>query len=292
MLSRTISMSVGSVLLISLVALVASCDQAGRYEMMTFLFDGVEGPEPQRPVEGFVDSNSAAPAQEFQGPIWYVHEPRKDCTNCHNTARQSRSSALAYLVTPVPNLCYNCHDDRTVSARFVHGPVAVGQCLQCHHHHKSSVEHLLKGPLPELCYGCHDAGAIESIPAHFVRELSACTDCHDPHTSGERSLLKQSALQLGEERATRGPVRSIERPPTQQRPPARPDMVDPELRRRKKEIADLFYASMDLYRDGRLVQAREGLVTVVRSGLIPQAMGTMIRRYIADIDKKLVERTK
>ena len=292
MLSRTISTSVGSVLLVSLAALVGSCDQTGRYEMMAFLFDGVEEPEPQRPVGGFVDPNAAAPAQGSHGPIWYVHEPRKDCTTCHDTARQSRSSALAYLVTPVPGLCYDCHDDRTVSAKFVHGPVAVGQCLQCHHHHKSRVEHLLNEPLPELCYGCHDACAVESIPAHFVSELAACTDCHDPHTSLERPLLKEGAHRLGEERAVGRPAESVEKPPRGQQPAAIPEKIDPELRERRKEIADIFYASMDLYRDGKLVQAREGLITVLKSGLIPQAMGTMIRRYIADIDKKLVERTK
>lgn len=288
---RTISMSVGLLLLTSLAALVTSCDPAARYEAMTFFFDGVDQPELDRPVDVLVDTNSLALAQESQGPIWYVHEPRKDCTNCHDTARQSRSSGQAYLVAPVPQLCYDCHDDRTVSARYVHGPVAVGQCLQCHDHHKSRVEHLLKGPVPELCYLCHDADAIQAIPAHFVTELSACTDCHDPHVSGERPLLKEGARGLVAERAAGRPAQTEEQPEVQM-PPARPERADPELRRRKQEIADIFYASMDLYRDGKLIQAREGLLTVLNSGLIPQAMGATIRGYIADIDKRLAERMK
>jgi len=285
-------MSVGLILLISLAALVVSCDEAGHYEVMTFFFDGVERPESRGPAEGFFDPNSLAPAQESQGPIWYVHEPTKACTNCHDTKRQSRSAGRAYLVAPVPALCYECHDDRTVSANFVHGPVAVGQCLLCHNPHKTQVKYLLEGPVPELCYGCHEADATESIPAHFVSELAACTDCHDPHTSLERPLLKEDAHRLGAERAVGRPAQSVEEPPQGQQPPAKPDEVDPELRGRKQEIADIFYASMDLYRDGKLTQAREGLVTVLKSGLIPQAMGTMIRGYIADIDKRLVERTK
>jgi predicted CXXCH cytochrome family protein len=283
-------MSVGPVLLVAVVALVVSCDQAGHYEMMTFFFDGVEQPELPKPVEAFVDPNSAA--QESQVPAWYVHEPRKDCTNCHDTARQSRSVGLAYLVSPVPELCYDCHDDPKVSAQFVHGPVAVGQCLQCHHHHKSRVERLLHAPLPELCYGCHDTGAIESIPAHFVSELSACTDCHNPHASPQRALLKEGAYELGRQRAVGRPLDSMQRPLPGQQPTARPEEIDPELRARRQQIADIFYASMDLYRDGKLAQARRGFVAVLKGGLIPQAMGTMIRGYIADIDKKLVERTK
>ena len=54
-----------------------------------------------------------------------------------------------------------------------------------------------------------------------------------------------------------------------------------------QENADLFYLSMDFYRDGKLVKAREGLVTVLNSGLIPEAMGKTIRGYLLDIDKRL-----
>ena len=61
---------------------------------------------------------------------------------------------------------------------------------------------------------------------------------------------------------------------------------------RRQQIADLYYRSVGLYRSGQLETARDGFVTVLKSGLIPQAMGTMIRGYIADIDKRLVERMK
>ena len=295
--SRMISLSVGLVLLTLLAVLVVSCDEAARYEAMTFFFDGVELPESQRPAGGIFDPNSPDLVQEPVGPTWYVHEPRKDCTTCHGKRGQRRSRARAFLVSPVPQLCYSCHEDHVVKGPNVHGPVAVGQCLFCHNPHKSQVKYLLKGPVPELCYLCHDEEAAESIPAHFVRELSACTDCHYPHASLERPLLKEGAHRLGEERALGGPPQNVDkpelqRPPTQQNPPARPEQVDPELRGRKQEIADIFYASMNLYRDGKLAQAREGLVTVLKSGLIPQAMGTTIRGYIADIDERLVERNR
>ncbi|NOR66791.1 MAG: hypothetical protein GQ528_05495, partial [Woeseiaceae bacterium] len=196
MLSRTVSTSVGLVLLIPLAVFVVSCDHTRRYEIMTFFFDGIDAPESQRLADRLADPNSPTLAQVPQEPIWYVHEPRKDCTNCHDTAKQSKSPGQLYLTAPVPKLCYDCHDDRTVSAKYVHGPVAVGQCLECHDHHKSRVKHLLKEAEPNVCYFCHDADAIAAIPAHLVGQPSACTDCHNPHASLERPLLKEGVRKV------------------------------------------------------------------------------------------------
>lgn len=381
MLSRTVSTSVGLVLLIPLAVFVVSCDHTRRYEIMTFFFDGIDAPESQRLADRLADPNSPTLAQVPQEPIWYVHEPRKDCTNCHDTAKQSKSPGQLYLTAPVPKLCYDCHDDRTVSAKFVHGPVAVGQCLECHNHHKSRVKHLLKEAEPNVCYFCHDADAIAAIPAHLTGQPSACTDCHNPHASLERPLLKEGvrkvtgdpnvsaalpdylrAARQQEEKASAGqsqtapatafesdslyqvfwtvsklieqgelrkarayleefkdnkaftdqereriaqvlsmidraagvPARDAQKPKRQgpekeQKPAAKPEKGDAELRRRKQEIADIFYASMDLYRDGKLVQAREGLVAVLKSGLVPAPMGRTIQGYLLDIDKRLAK---
>ena len=381
MLSRTVSTSVGLVLLIPLAVFVVSCDHTRRYEIMTFFFDGIDAPESQRLADRLADPNSPTLAQVPQEPIWYVHEPRKDCTNCHDTAKQSKSPGQLYLTAPVPKLCYDCHDDRTVSAKFVHGPVAVGECLECHNHHKSRVKHLLKEAEPNVCYFCHDADAIAAIPAHLTGQPSACTDCHNPHASLERPLLKEGvrkvtgdpnvsaalpdylrAARQQEEKASAGqsqtapatafesdslyqvfwtvsklieqgelrkarayleefkdnkaftdqereriaqvlsmidraagvPARDAQKPKRQgpekeQKPAAKPEKGDAELRRRKQEIADIFYASMDLYRDGKLVQAREGLVAVLKSGLVPAPMGRTIQGYLLDIDKRLAK---
>jgi len=163
-LSRTVSTSVGLVLLIPLAVFVVSCEKTGRYEIMTFFFDGIESSKPEGFENRPFDPNAGL-AQAAQAPVWYIHEPVKDCTNCHDTQRQSKSPGQAYLIAPVPKLCYNCHDDRTVSARFVHGPVAVGECLECHDHHKSRVKHLLKKAEPNVCYLCHDASPMFATSA-------------------------------------------------------------------------------------------------------------------------------
>jgi predicted CXXCH cytochrome family protein len=279
--------------LVLLAALTFSCDEQRRYETLKFFFDGVEEPESMAAPGRFVDSNLPIATPESQGPTWYVHEPRKDCTNCHDTKRQSRADGRAYLISSVPQLCYECHDDFAVSASNVHGPVAVGVCLECHNPHKSQLRYLLEKPIPELCYICHDTEAIESIPEHFVRGLSSCNDCHDSHASRERYLLKEGARRLSENRALSATERSMEEPAARpQGPPVRAEEDRPELRKRKQKIADIFYKSMDLYREGRLVEAREGFVAVLNSGLIPQAMARTILGYISDIDERLAERKK
>jgi DNA-binding beta-propeller fold protein YncE len=52
-------------------------------------------------------------------------------------------------------------------------------------------------------------------------------------------------------------------------------------------IAALYYHSMDLYRAGRLAEARAGFVKVIDSGLIPPPMVQTLRSYIQDIDDQL-----
>jgi predicted CXXCH cytochrome family protein len=197
-LFRIIPTLVGLMLLVSSGIFVVSCDEAKHHKIMTFFFDGVP-PLRQEVLEKTADANSQELAQMRPKPAWYVHEPRKDCTVCHGKRKQRGFSSRTYLTAPVPNLCYNCHTDYTLSDSFVHGPVAVGQCLFCHNPHKSKFEHLLKESEPNLCYLCHDINTIELIPAHLPKQLSSCTDCHNAHASSLRFLLTAAASQRNEE---------------------------------------------------------------------------------------------
>jgi DNA-binding beta-propeller fold protein YncE len=58
----------------------------------------------------------------------------------------------------------------------------------------------------------------------------------------------------------------------------------------KQQIAELYYNSMAFYRSGQLEKARDGLIRVLTSGLIPPAMAKTIENNLADIDKKLKDR--
>ncbi|OHB74082.1 MAG: hypothetical protein A2Z25_11020 [Planctomycetes bacterium RBG_16_55_9] len=254
--------------------------------MLDYFFDGVP-PLGQDPFEaGPFDPNAQQLDQTGQALIWYVHEPIKECTNCHRWPKRRGFSAETYLIAPVPKLCYNCHDDYTVKASFVHGPVAVGQCLVCHSDppHKSRIEHLLKEPEPKLCYLCHDVSMIELIPAHLPGQTSACSDCHDPHSGSTKALLKSSSAETQAEQE-----KSTNEPPP--REPAMTPEQREELGRRQREIADLYYRSMESYRKGEWTKARDGFVKVLKSGLIPAPMADMLRAHVVDIDNRLRKST-
>jgi predicted CXXCH cytochrome family protein len=361
---RTRPVSIGLMLLVFLGIFFVSCDEVQQHEALTFFFDGVPPLRPEMLQEGPVDSNSLEPDQAGQKPLWYVHEPRKDCSICHGKRKQRSFSSQTYLTTPIPKLCYDCHTDYTESAPFVHGPVAVGQCIFCHNPHKSKIEHLLVAPEPGLCYLCHDTSTIELIAAHLPEQLSACTDCHNPHASSIKALLKdtssrtydgagqpnavkaapQNNIQVAKEpyeqsgprpeATTSAPVQKSESlsevfqetsrlielgklqqaraylekfkdsnsfTAEQRRQIARVlGMIDsvltnkeqePEIEKSSdkkiREITELYYSSMAFYRTGQFLQAREGFVKIINSGLIPESMVKTIRGYISDIDKSL-----
>lgn len=180
----------GLALIVFLIAFVVSCNEVERHKVLDYFFDGVPPLGEQEYEEGLFDPNTQELDQTGQTSVWFVHEPRKDCTNCHPKRRTGGFTAQTYLIAPVPKLCHNCHDDYTTTASVVHGPVAIGQCLFCHTPHKSKIQHLLKKAEPDLCYLCHDTDMIETIPAHLPGQTSACTDCHNPHAGSTTALLK------------------------------------------------------------------------------------------------------
>jgi predicted CXXCH cytochrome family protein len=378
--SRAGPTSIGLMLLIFFGVFVVSCDEVEHYKTLTFFFDGVPPPRQEGLQEELAKANFQKSAQTSPKQLWYVHEPQKDCTLCHGRRRQQRGFSLQVRLTaPVPKLCYGCHPDYTVSAPFVHGPVAVGQCLFCHNQHKSKIEHLLKEPEPKLCYLCHDINTIELIPAHFKNQQFACTGCHNAHASPVKALLKgassqaideldrtktlskaiqehiqaakeqhtteqerKSLLQVfgtvsklveqgeiqkaraylekfkdnsaftNEERreiiqvlklmdiaisTTEGGLKKVkrEKPVTEEKlkePPADPEKSNEQPSKLKKEIAELYYHSIEFYQAGQLEKAREGFVKVLKSGLAPAPIAKTIRGYVVDIDNTLARRAK
>lgn len=59
---------------------------------------------------------------------------------------------------------------------------------------------------------------------------------------------------------------------------------------KKREIAEIYYRSVSLYRNGQLEEARKGFITVLQSGLIPPAMEKTIENFLVDIDNRLTAR--
>jgi predicted CXXCH cytochrome family protein len=184
--SRVLFTVVGLTMFVLLLMSATSCDPVRRYEILKFFFDGVPPP-----LEGYYDPNDPG-YRARRVTRRYEHEPVKDCSICHGERERRGFSADVQLTTPIPELCYACHDDYTKTSIFVHGPVAVGDCLFCHKPHRAAYRYLLTRTVPELCYQCHDQQTIKSVAEHPGKNLSRCITCHGGHSSSAKGLLKEN----------------------------------------------------------------------------------------------------
>ena len=115
----------------------------------------------------------------------YVHEPQRErqCERCHGEEQEENFSREVELITPVPDLCFECHTDMLSLEGWIHGPVTTGDCLECHEPHRSRNRGLLKWPIPDMCFSCHDSQAIALIENHGQDFYAKCGACHSGHTS-------------------------------------------------------------------------------------------------------------
>lgn len=74
--------------------------------------------------------------------------------------------------------------------KFVHGPVAAGDCSFCHKQDKKD-RHTFQPIInvEALCYECHEKLNTGSL-MHKPVDDTKCTGCHDPHQSANLFQLK------------------------------------------------------------------------------------------------------
>jgi predicted CXXCH cytochrome family protein len=131
------------------------------------------------------------------------------CSGCHDQEIKRRSGPA------IPSV------SREIAAgKFLHEPVARGDCRSCHFAHFSSHASLLKSEYAasfyaefsestyELCFSCHDRRlALEERTnrtqfrdgdrnLHFLhvnrRKGRTCGVCHEPHAAQQPALLRES----------------------------------------------------------------------------------------------------
>ncbi len=76
--------------------------------------------------------------------------------------------------------------------KFVHGPVASGDCTFCHEQDKKD-QHVFQ-PIKNveaLCYACHDKSNT-GFSGHKPAFKGKCIDCHDPHQSAKQFQFKDA----------------------------------------------------------------------------------------------------
>jgi predicted CXXCH cytochrome family protein len=109
-------------------------------------------------------------------------------------AARAQSADLKSLKITEETSCVtgSCHGNMG-KEKFVHGPVAVGQCVFCHNIVDNKHKFTLLDEGKELCYNCHDSKE-EGKHIHSPVEEGMCTSCHDPHQSPNQYQLLGSPI--------------------------------------------------------------------------------------------------
>lgn len=164
-------------------------------EWLKVFFDGVPEPESQEEV-GTVPSaqpEAIQPTGKERKPSVTMTSRHPDyvgkkCDRCHDTRSAN------YLTAEKREICFSCHKKEKFEGGFVHGPVAVGDCLVCHHPHESKNGKLLQLVGSDLCFKCHKPEAVRLIRNHDREDFEDCLKCHLPHVSDNQFFLKDSFL--------------------------------------------------------------------------------------------------
>ena len=183
-------------LLLLIACSLAGCDPVSRHKVVTTIFDGYPSlPPPQQYCAEYAEKRAAEVKEELSGEkadkaaagaSQSQHLPyrEKSCNDCHDKSKQNG------LVAPRNELCFVCHAD-FIKGSYVHGPVAIGDCLACHQPHSSGFAALLKTEKSAICFKCHrekrvTSGMHEKVAAQHM----VCVDCHDPHFGNVPFFLK------------------------------------------------------------------------------------------------------
>lgn len=160
----------------------AGCNATTRYQVLSFLFDGVPPPQAAPAVDQ--QQTAAAGTAPARQVGYRAHGPyaAKLCNACHN------SGATNALLLPREELCFQCHELK-LNKKYIHGPLASGGCLACHDPHSSQYRYFLVSESDDFCFRCHDAEMVARNTAHAGMQQQ-CTTCHDAHMSDKRYLLR------------------------------------------------------------------------------------------------------
>ena len=112
------------------------------------------------------------------------------CGSCH-TGNHDGGKPAPVLTTPVPDLCFACHDKAAFNKKNLHAPVAGGMCGSCHDPHTSGKAKLLVAAVPDLCFTCHNVGTMAKKEVHARAAGGKCLTCHDPHGTDSAYVLNQ-----------------------------------------------------------------------------------------------------
>lgn len=179
-------------LFIIVISLLWTCTPKFSYNARSFLFDGVPNPYE---VEVTVIKDSlhtidstlvnGISMTSFVRNEFNLHTPygKRECAKCHDRNDMDKPRL------PLPDLCNQCHEDYNKTYKILHGPVASGDCTQCHSPHQSKLKNLLLRSGQELCLNCHTTTLVLADKDHENIENTNCTSCHNPHGGNNDTFL-------------------------------------------------------------------------------------------------------
>lgn len=201
---------------------LSGCDKYTRYKISTFFFTGVAHPD------GIIDylpkkteKDKTGDSEKKEKSTRSVHGPyaADRCFLCHETTSSRRigksdinqtsgsrktgrfdSGLPGKLLSPVKELCVECHTSKTMESAFsrnlwIHGPVSSGMCTICHNPHATQYRYLLRqGNSSQMCAMCHSAEFMVPSEDHLTGE--ECTNCHNAHLGKTRFLLKKDFTEI------------------------------------------------------------------------------------------------
>ena len=175
-----------------LIAIFIGCSPASNYKLLSTFFDGVPNPKDDTKSADSIAVHSISikklepsVAQTKTGIFLHPVYQKKQCDRCHDINHAYR------LLERQPDLCYRCHENYNKRYEFIHGPVAAGYCISCHHPHKSEYRKLLLLKTDRICTHCHESGDVILNPAHKSINDINCIDCHNSHGGKNFNMLKE-----------------------------------------------------------------------------------------------------
>jgi predicted CXXCH cytochrome family protein len=114
-----------------------------------------------------------------------VHPNATDCATCHVPVKRDAHEFSE-------KKCVTCHQMAKPQDKFVHGPVAAGECLACHAPHGTEEPQLVRVFGPELCERCHVDMKATLAEKRFTHDpvKEDCATCHNPHASPSKYQIR------------------------------------------------------------------------------------------------------
>lgn len=159
------------------------CSIEKNYDTLSMFFDGVPDPKLAKAVQS---GEGGGPGDLRASPTYSQHPPfvKEQCADCHGGRKRLTRNDSA--------ICLKCHEGVPTKEERMHGPVAAGACMWCHHPHESAQAKLLREPSRKVCSQCHDASVLDTtrVPEHGDSTKS-CLDCHMGHGGPQPYFLRE-----------------------------------------------------------------------------------------------------